>query len=143
MTIGRPESDVVDPVLECAIGEHVVQESPGGDRDPIPGLLDQKYTLQSQRLGDGSDLADALGVPCGALLNLAAMRVRSATPGREILELRRLAEPGAEDTAPVGGSVVLTVGSWGESAFLAYVGRNIVILSDYHHWKVLPRPGGR
>ena len=110
----------------------------------IPGLLDQKYELQSQRLGDGSDLAEALTVPCGALLRVEPVRVRSTTPGREVLELRYLPAGEtreAENTA--GGIVISTVGSWTDSVYLAYVGRYVVIVNDYHHWKVLPKPGVR
>jgi hypothetical protein len=107
----------------------------------IPNMLDQKYRLRSVRLGGGSDLAEALAVPCGGLLRIEPVRVSSSVTGMEVLELRHLPESeGGAEEAPAREKIMLKVGSRTESVFLAYVGPHLVIVSDYHHWKVLPRP---
>lgn len=107
----------------------------------IPNMLDQKYRLRSVRLGGGSDLAKALAVPYAALILIEPVRVTSSVAGMEVLEFR--SPPANEDAtegAPEPGKIILKVGSKSGSVFLAYVGRHLIILSDYHHWKVMPRP---
>lgn len=107
----------------------------------LPGMLDQKYRLRSIRLGSSSDLAEALQVPCGELLRVEPMRMSSTLVGMEVLELRVLQEQkdGAEEESD-SDKVILKVGSRADSVFLAYVGNYLVVVSDYHHWKVMSKP---
>jgi len=110
----------------------------------ITGLLDQKYALRSQRLAADSDLDQALALPCAARLNVAPVRVRTSTPGREVVDFRILS-PEGEDAPASGGreSLVVSVGRTGNGIHLAYVGRALVIVNDTLHWKIMPRPGAR
>ena len=108
----------------------------------IPGLLDQKYALRSLRLGEGSDLGEALAVPCGGLMRIEPLRIEATAPGRQVLELRYLPErEEAAEKTPTRDRIIVKAGSRSDAILLAYVGSHLVVLSDHHHWKVLPKPG--
>ena len=112
----------------------------------LPGLLDQKYGISSSRLGEGSDLAEALAVPYGGLIRVRATRMLSSTPGNEIVEWMIARPPaaaaGKEKAKPAERTVALGVNSTAEGVFVAYVGRTILIVYDDNHWKLLIRPAG-
>lgn len=114
----------------------------------IPGLLDQKYELLSKRLGTGSDLAEALKVPCGDKIRIRPLAVRSAEPGREIIEMGAApppegSAPPKSAAAPASATVLVSAGQSSSGVLLAYVGRHLLVLCDDYSWKVLPRPDNR
>jgi hypothetical protein len=105
----------------------------------IPGLMDQKYLLECRRLGSGSDLTEAMLVPCGVLPRVESLFVKRTTPGRmAVLEMKLLTEGVNEETQTTGKRSALMVGTSRGPLYLAYVGQRIVIVSDYYHWRVLP-----
>lgn len=107
----------------------------------LPGLLDQKYELQAQDLGSGSDLADALTLDYGERIEAKAVGMRSTTPGHEVVDM--VVGPRARDDAKPGGRTSLaSIGMWTEGVYLAYVGKRILLVCDRYHWKVLVKPAG-
>ncbi|MBT3296025.1 MAG: hypothetical protein HN919_11395 [Verrucomicrobia bacterium] len=110
----------------------------------LSGLLNQKYTLRSQKLGSGSDLEQALARPYGEQITGRMLRIRSNVPGREVVEME-IALPAAADegASPRRRKVVGSVNTWTEDLFVAYVGRQFILVCDRSHWKVYPKPGTR
>jgi hypothetical protein len=95
----------------------------------LTGFTDQKYSLQSAFLGDTSDFKAAVKLPYAARL--------SATP------VQVVAGPGnlpAVKFNVAGGAPVIAVGQAAGDLYLAFVGAKIVVVCDYTHWKIFPRP---
>ena len=95
----------------------------------LPGFTDQKYSLQSAFLGDSSDFKAALKLPYAARI--------LATPAQV------LAGPGnlpAVKFNVTGGAPVIAVGQAAGDLYLAFVGAKFVVVCDYTHWKIFPRP---
>ena len=113
----------------------------------LTGLRNQKYALRSQKLGAGSGLKEALAVPYGSQITLRMLRVRSTTPGREVVEMEIVSIPAAAADGvtlpPRRHTVMAGVNTWSDGVFLAYVGRQVILVCDRSHWKVFPRPGVR
>jgi hypothetical protein len=108
----------------------------------LPGLLDQKYELQSRKLGEGSDLAEALALGYGERIEAKAVGMRSATAGREIVDMLIGARASESYSGPKDKASLASVGMWTEGVFLAYVGQRIILVCDYYHWKILVKPTG-
>ena len=106
----------------------------------IPGLLDQKYELLSRTLGDGSDLAQALTLKYGEKIDAKAVGMRSSTPGREVVDMVIGARARESEIGPKTRTSLVSVGTWTEGMFLAYVGKRILLVCDRHHWEILVRP---
>ncbi len=97
----------------------------------IPGLRNQKYELQALLLGDTSDLAAALALPYAEQLTLKPVGLRPMTSGPPMIVF---------ETGETGAKATMTAGTRSEGTFLAYVGDRIILVADYTHWKVLPKP---
>jgi hypothetical protein len=95
----------------------------------LPGFTDQKYSLQSAFLGDTSDLKAALKLPYASRI--------SATPVQVVAGPGNL--PAVKFTI-AGSAPVVGVGQATGDLYLAFVGERIVVVCDYTHWKVFPRP---
>jgi hypothetical protein len=96
----------------------------------IKGMAGQQYVLESTRLGNGSDLGKALALPYAAGIRLSPSRLIAAGEG----------EPVVEFAVPSNKPVVLSVGGTAEGVTAAFIGPNLIILSDGDHWQVLPKP---
>ncbi len=95
----------------------------------VPGFTDQKYALQSVNLGDASEFKAALQLPYAARIQAVPLQVIVA-PGNTQAVKFNLA----------GSAAVVGVGQSAGDLYLAFVGTRILIVCDYTHWKVLPRP---
>jgi hypothetical protein len=95
----------------------------------LPGFTDQKYSLQSATLGDVSDFKTAVALPYAARIVAVPLQVLPAPGNSQAVKFN------------LGGSAaVIGVGQGGGDLFLAYVGEHILVVCDYTHWKILPRP---
>ena len=110
----------------------------------LSGLQNQKYELQSARLGARSDLAQALAAPYAEQITLRPLGLSSTAPGREVVEMERVPPPGAADAEEVSPRARQTaqvgVHTWTEDVLLVYVGQHIILVCDRSHWKVFPKP---
>lgn len=111
----------------------------------MPGLMDQRFSLASARLEKSSDLAEALAVPYSGRMRVKPVRMLSAAPGSEVVEVILLSgappAPDADPQKPAGKTVAVALNSTtAEGMTLVYVGKLILILHDSDHWMLLPRP---
>lgn len=97
----------------------------------VAGFADQKYSLQSAALGDTSDFKTALALPYAARLTATAVQVL-ANPGNTVAVKFTLGNSGR--------SAVVGVGQTSGDLHLAFVGTQILVVCDYTHWKLLPKP---
>ncbi len=95
----------------------------------VPGFTDQKYVLQSVLLGDTSDFKAALKLPYGTRIAAVPMQVLALPGGAQAVKFNMGKSP-----------AVVGVGQAGGDLFLAFVGARILVVCDYTHWKILPRP---
>lgn len=95
----------------------------------VPGFTDQKYALQSAALGDTSDFKDAVKLPYASRITAVPVQV---VPGPANL-------PAVKFKVGAGAPVVAVGQSAGE-LYLAFVGTSVLVVCDYTHWKILPRP---
>ncbi len=92
--------------------------------DGVPGFRDQKYELESSSIQSPFDLDDALSLTYAKQIVAQATRVSRTAP------VVKLETPKETTISEVGK----TVGG----LYIAYAGKDIVILCDTLHWKVLP-----
>jgi hypothetical protein len=96
----------------------------------LPGITDQKYQLRSSLLGETSDLKTAVRLPYAAQIKATPLQVIAA-PGN----------PEAVKFNLGGGSAsMIGLGQVAGDLHLAFVGAHIVVVCDYTHWKIFPRP---
>ena len=95
----------------------------------LKGFADQKYSLRSAVLGDVSDLKTAVKLPYAARISAAPQQVMPS-PGNTLAVKFTLA----------GSTAVVGVGQATGDLHVAFVGAKIVVVCDYTHWKILPRP---
>ncbi len=95
----------------------------------VPGFSDQKYSLQSARLGDLSDFKGALALPYAARIVAMPQQVIAAPGNTQAVKFNIAGKP-----------VVLGVGLASGDLHLAFAGSKIVVVCDYAHWKIFPRP---
>jgi hypothetical protein len=111
----------------------------------LSGLQNQKYELQSVKLGARSDLTEALSVPYGQQITMRPTRILSGVRGRGVVEMEILPPPGAVplegQSLPAGERVQIGVQAWVHGVFLAHVGQHLILVCDRSHWKVFPKPG--
>ena len=93
----------------------------------MQGFENQRYSLQSETLGETSDLSVALKIPYASGIAPAPERVLDETPPKVILR------SGA-------GTGLLVPGQDMGGVSLAFVGRKIVLLANHSYWKLFPRP---
>ena len=96
----------------------------------MPGFEDQKYSLQSAVLGDLSDFNAAVALPYAARIVAVPQEVIAAVGSNPQMVKFNVA----------GSSVLLGPGLATGSLHLAYAGTKILVVCDYTHWKILPRP---
>jgi hypothetical protein len=95
----------------------------------LPGFTDQKYSLQSPVLGDVSDFQGALQLPYAARISAVPVQVQAAEGGTPTVKFN------------IAGSAALVgVGQAAGDLYLAYVGAHVIVVCDYTHWRILPRP---
>jgi hypothetical protein len=95
----------------------------------VPGFRDQKYKLESVSIQPPHDVAAALAVPYGDRMVARPVRVPQS---QTLLKLETMAPEGTKD------AVVSQAGESVDGIYIAHVGRNLVVLCDSLHWKVLP-----
>jgi hypothetical protein len=95
----------------------------------LKGFADQKYSLLSPFLGDTSDFKAALKLAGGARISAEPMQL-VAGPANTAAVKFKLPQ----------GETVIGIGQAANDLYLAFVGTRIVIVCDYTHWKILPRP---
>jgi hypothetical protein len=96
----------------------------------VAGFKDQKYSLQSPLLGDTSDFKAAVQLPYASRFVATPAQVVPAPGNTQAVRFN------------LGGSKVAVVGA-GQAAgdlYVAYIGTAILVVCDYTHWKILPRP---
>lgn len=91
----------------------------------LRGFADQKYSLQSSTLGDWSEMKAAIAAPYASRI--------TATPAQLVANAVRFDIPGK-------GASVIGVGQAAGDLHLAFVGSQIIVVCDFTHWKVFPRP---
>lgn len=94
----------------------------------IKGMKSQQYILESTRLGSKSDLARTLAIPYGANINFEPVRVSPVSA--ETYEF----------SSPLRKSILLQAGSAMDGITMAYMGANIIVLTDGIHWRVVVKP---
>jgi hypothetical protein len=95
----------------------------------VPGFTDQKYSLQSATLGDVSEFKEAVQLPYASRIVAVPLQVLPAAANTQVVKFK------------MGGSTAaLGTGQGAGDLFLAYVGEHIIVVCDYTHWKILPRP---
>lgn len=94
------------------------------------GFTNQKYSLQSPMLGDLSDFKTALKIPYGSRINAVPVQVLPA--GSTVAVKFNLGGK--------GGVAAVGLGQNANDLHLAYVGSQIVVVCDYTHWKIFPKP---
>lgn len=98
----------------------------------IKGLANQRYVLQSSRLGADSDLQGALGRPYACRTAMTPVSVSSATGGKENIMFKTAGDNPQK--------LLLSEGATVEGITLAYCGLNLLILSNGDYWLVMPKP---
>lgn len=115
----------------------------------IANLLNQKHQLRSSKLGDGSDLARALALPYGSGIQIKPVAVQPGLrEGLELLEIEVLSDPGEEtatqnDSAQRAHLAIVGEGTLTDGAFLAHIGKHILVVCDRYHWKLFAKPPAR
>jgi hypothetical protein len=97
--------------------------------EKLKGFENQKFTLSSAVLGPLSELKAAEKLPYGSRITGVPMQVL----------------PMPDNTLAVkfnygNNTSVTLMGSSSRDVHLAYVGTRFIVVSDYNHWKLLPRP---
>lgn len=96
----------------------------------LRGFVDQKYSLQSTALGDLSELKLALAAPYASRIVATPTQVVTAPGGA----------PAVKFNVPGKGAALLAAGQAAGELHLAFVGSQIIVVCDFTHWKIFPRP---
>lgn len=94
------------------------------------GLGNQLYVLQSSQLGSGTDLGKTLALPYAGRITLQTTRIMPGGGSNEMIEF----------SSPSQKSVLLSVGGSNDGTTVAFIGKNIIILSDGNHWRAVIKP---
>ncbi|MDD2599698.1 MAG: hypothetical protein PHO37_10775 [Kiritimatiellae bacterium] len=94
----------------------------------IKGMESQRYVLESSTLGPHSNLKKVLALPYADGLKL--------TPVRLVAGVKETVEFKTND----GQSAFRQLGSESSRITLAYLGSNILVLTDGNHWSVVAKP---
>lgn len=95
----------------------------------VKGFADQKYALRSAVLGDTSELKAALKLPYASRISAVPQQVIPA-PGNTQAVKFNLA----------GSTAIVGVGQATGDLHVAFVGAKIIVVCDFTHWRILPRP---
>ena len=98
----------------------------------IKGLKNQRYVLQSQRLRADSDLHEALARPYASDAVIRPVSVSRAMDGRESIMFETFGDKSQK--------VLLSEGTTFQGIRVAYLGVQLLILSDGDYWLVMPKP---
>jgi hypothetical protein len=90
----------------------------------------QTFTLESSKLGEASELKQALALPYGAGFTFKPARVMPPIGGKNVIVF--------QDAA--GRSDTLSEGAAGNDLGFACLGDNILVLSSGDYWSIQPRP---
>jgi hypothetical protein len=94
----------------------------------------QKYALGCNMLGQDSDYEKALEIPYAEKIDLVPMKMASTARGAESVYFKKADD---KNNTPI----LLKVGGAPKRGVkLAFVGRNILVLSNGDHWRLVPRP---
>jgi len=105
----------------------------------VPGFKDQRYLLESVKLGASSDLERALHIPYARDIRIEPLRLAgSGNAVDSLVQFRRT--DGVDDESMEKRVFALGLGRSWESISLAYVGNKNLILCDRTHWKVFAKP---
>lgn len=94
----------------------------------IRGMQAQQYSLESSRLGSLSDLAKALDLPYASRITLEP--VRPSPIGNDTFEFATPSQKG----------IFLQAGADKDGIVVAYLGQNVIVMSDGSHWRVMLKP---
>lgn len=94
----------------------------------LKGFADQKYSLRSAMLGDLSDIKSAVRAPYASRIQAVPVQV---IPAGNALAVKF--------NLP-GSAAIVGVGQATGDLHVAFVGAKIVVVCDYTHWKIFPRP---
>ncbi len=95
---------------------------------PIKGMTAQQYVLESAGLGGKSDLAKMLALPYAGQITLDPVRLSPVSADT------------IEFATPDGKSSFLQEGGGSAGITFAYLGTNLIVLSDGNHWRVEIKP---
>lgn len=91
----------------------------------LRGFTDQKYSLHSATLGDLSTMKAALAVPYASRINAVPAEITAANVRFNI---------------PSKGASLIGVGQAAGELHLTFVGSQFIVVCDFTHWKIFPRP---
>ncbi len=94
----------------------------------ISGMETQRYVLESATLGVHSELKEALKLAYASRIDLRPVRMMPNV--RNAIEFR----------SGAGTMIVRQAGDLSGRVSLAYIGSNIIVITDGNHWSVLPKP---
>jgi hypothetical protein len=94
----------------------------------LKGFADQNYSLRSTALGDLSDIKSAVRAPYASRIQAVPVQVVAA--GNVPAVKFNLA----------GSAAIVGVGQATGDLHVAFVGAKILVVCDYTHWKIFPRP---
>ncbi len=97
--------------------------------EKVQGFADQKYSLRSTVLGDLSDLKSAEKLPYASRISAVPTQVIPAPGGTLAVKFTL-----GKTTSVVGA------GTATGDLHLAFVGAKIIVVCDFTHWKLFPRP---
>jgi hypothetical protein len=95
------------------------------------GFTDQKYSLQSMVLGDLSDMKSALAAPYASRITAVPAQIIPAPGGASAVKFSNVGK---------GGTAIVAVGQASGDLHVAFAGAKIVVVSDFTHWKIFPKP---
>ncbi|MBI2438902.1 MAG: hypothetical protein HYV36_08855 [Lentisphaerae bacterium] len=98
----------------------------------IKGARGQRYRLESKTLLEFSDLNKALAAPYAGRIRLQPSSVSTTASGAQNVAFQLLGDKPEK--------ILLSEGGQAAGVTLAYIGSQILILSDGDHWQVLPKP---
>jgi hypothetical protein len=97
-------------------------------QSPIKGMKPQQYLVESSRLGSRSALGGALALPYAG--NITLEPVSPSTINSDTYEF----------AAPQQKAIFLQTGAERDGVTVAYLGVNLIVLSDENHWRVVLKP---
>lgn len=104
----------------------------------VPGMKEQKYLIESVRLGSMSDFTTALELPYAERIRVKPVRFVAAGHGRQVIEFEE--EWGGGGSALVKKKVVMGPGDRLGLVTLLYVGQHLMVVYDRLHWRVFLNP---
>ena len=95
----------------------------------VSGFADQKYALQSAALGDTSEFKVAVQLPYASRITATPAQIVAGPANLPAVKFNFGARPG-----------IVALGQSAGDLYLAFVGTRILVVCDYTHWKIFPKP---